>query len=309
MEQSDISPDNSFKGSYNELLCQDDSSTHEQPQHKDRIPARSGYCSRHCRLVAVCLGLLAAVLLIANIALGVQYHSTINSKLLLYDNVTQINNDLKQMHAKYHFEIQAKEEAQSMLTLKAEKLSQEKAMLEVQIRQSENYKTSIQSLAEEKTKLEYRNSQAEASCGHCMPGWILLYSTCYYFHFSTNIPRKGWQGARDSCIEVGADLAVIDSWEKQEKISEVIFEEFTETHLYINGFWIGLTDVGVEGSWTWLNETDLTQGYWDDGEPNDFHGVEDCGAIYPTNKYRQNWNDAPCTHPLKWICEKAMSNL
>lgn len=41
-----------------------------------------------------------------------------------------------------------------------------------------------------------------------------------------------------------------------------------------------------------------------EGEPNDDMGIEDCAAVYPTSDPMKAWNDVPCSHPLKWICEK-----
>lgn len=48
--------------------------------------------------------------------------------------------------------------------------------------------------------------------------------------------------------------------------------------------------------------------YWNHGEPNDQYSVEDCAAVYPFNNPLKSWNDAPCSHPLKWICEKPMES-
>uniref|UniRef100_A0A667XY64 C-type lectin domain-containing protein n=1 Tax=Myripristis murdjan TaxID=586833 RepID=A0A667XY64_9TELE len=54
-----------------------------------------------------------------------------------------------------------------------------------------------------------------STCLHCLPGWVFMNSKCYYFTFSNTFTRRSWQEARDNCKRQGADLAVIDSMEKQ----------------------------------------------------------------------------------------------
>lgn len=53
----------------------------------------------------------------------------------------------------------------------------------------------------------------EEGCRHCLPGWTLMNSVCYFFPFSDNIGRKSWNDARQFCTKYGGDLAVIDSRE------------------------------------------------------------------------------------------------
>ncbi|XP_029569375.1 C-type lectin 1 isoform X6 [Salmo trutta] len=74
--------------------------------------------------------------------------------------------------------------------------------------------------------------------------------------------------------------------------------QFNSKPMHIKGFWIGLKEEeDTEGTWTWLDGTDLTQGYWEDGEPNDHYGMEDFAAI-KINPMKF-WNDATCTSEMQ----------
>ncbi|KAI5102545.1 CD209 antigen [Silurus meridionalis] len=181
--------------------------------------------------------------------------------------------------------------------------------LQINMRRETNSKNELnsqkQKLEEDKRKLQSQLSHLEENCGKCLPNWVLMNSTCFYFAVSASTQRKGWNGGRDDCKKKGADLVVIDSKEKQEFIVESLKAlRYNLPFSYYNGFWIGLKDEHAEGHWKWLNNNTLTERYWMDGEPNDDLGIEDCAAVYPTNNPMKSWNDAPCSHPLKWICEK-----
>lgn len=129
-------------------------------------------------------------------------------------------------------------------------------------------------------------------------------SACYYFAFSSALVRRSWQEARDFCKRQGGDLAVINSREKNLVISELInkYADLMGPVVPFTGFWIGLRDVDDEGTWKWLDGTPLTDSFWNIGEPNN-QGNEDCAATYRRSNPFFAWNDAPCSHGLKWICE------
>ena len=73
-------------------------------------------------------------------------------------------------------------------------------------------------------------------------------------------------------------------------------------------WWIGLTDKQVEGKYVWetsfatLAETGYSN--WDDGQPNNSHGVENC--VYYSQYNHFKWTDTDCYDPAKYICELSM---
>uniref|UniRef100_A0A8K9UXN7 C-type lectin domain-containing protein n=1 Tax=Oncorhynchus mykiss TaxID=8022 RepID=A0A8K9UXN7_ONCMY len=280
MENSDISNNvlKGFKGTYNELICQDDFSTDGHPLHNRQDQQQ------------VMLGLSL-----------VPTDSKVSEKYgPLYQNLTHISSELEQLRATHSNMIHAKEEALTLLQKESETAVHA-------------YMGACICHVTTKVMFQYFPSHfiTVESCGRCLPGWKLLNSVCYYFPLSNSIPLKTWDRSRDSCIKKGADLAIINSEEKQEFINKAIQAlRYSSGSWHLTGFWIGLKEEeDKEGTWAWLDGTELTQGYWADGEPNDDMNNEDCAAIYSKNHPKatwdamKTWNDAPCRYALKWICE------
>lgn len=68
------------------------------------------------------------------------------------------------------------------------------------------------------------------------------------------------------------------------------------------GYWIGLSDEKVEGTFVWNDGTvleDSSFSEWRPGEPNDYAAREDCVQIFKN----MGWNDMPCNWVLSYICE------
>ncbi|XP_071373643.1 C-type lectin domain family 4 member M-like [Centroberyx affinis] len=125
----------------------------------------------------------------------------------------------------------------------------------------------------------------------CLPGWKKFQNSCYF----TSTVRKSWTRSRQDCQSNGADLAIINSPEEM---------------LFINGLyqdgeeiWIGLSDVGVEGDWKWVDGTSLTTAYWGDDQPNSWNGNQDCVEFWRRQTGKGVWNDDSCDKDQKWICK------
>ncbi|XP_021479184.2 C-type lectin domain family 4 member E [Oncorhynchus mykiss] len=80
--------------------------------------------------------------------------------------------------------------------------------------------------------------------GMVRQGWRFFGSSWYYISTET----KSWEESRKDCKRRGADLVIINSKEEQE---------------FNNGFqkmryWIGLSDIEMESTTTWVDGTPLT---------------------------------------------------
>ncbi|KAM6111642.1 hepatic lectin-like [Phoenicopterus ruber ruber] len=130
----------------------------------------------------------------------------------------------------------------------------------------------------------------------CGPGsreWEYFDGKCYYF----SLTRTSWYKAKAQCEEMHSQLAIIDSYAKQ---NFVMFRTRNER------FWIGLTDGNSEGEWEWIDGTDYksTFTFWKEGEPNDSGHNEDCAHVWISGK----WNDVYCTYECYYVCEKPLPN-
>ncbi|XP_065453460.1 C-type lectin domain family 4 member F-like [Chrysemys picta bellii] len=131
------------------------------------------------------------------------------------------------------------------------------------------------------------------------PGsWRFYGGNLYYF----SKRKQSWDEAEKFCVSWNLHLTSVSSQAEQEFLSN---ETKGEDH------WIGLTDLGTEGRWRWVDGTeyraDTSSGFWEENQPDNWHqgtgGREDCVQIRP--RKLNTWNDANCTQLSRWICKQA----
>ncbi|XP_028993469.1 CD209 antigen-like protein E [Betta splendens] len=156
-------------------------------------------------------------------------------------------------------------------------------------------KTNVTDLTEQRNQLKINITEMQKLLKQkkaCPAGWRMFGCSCYLLS-----SRSGpWTVGRNDCIRRGAHLVVIKSREEQTFVSGITKK----------AAWIGLSDRGHEGSWTWIDGTPLTSNsaqFWWKDEPNNSGptGDEDCVEI---TGYRARWNDMRCDASQRWICEK-----
>ncbi len=106
--------------------------------------------------------------------------------------------------------------------------------------------------------------------------------------------RMSWREASDFCVRKGLKLAAFDNGEQ----SSSVFEAAKE--LDDNRWWIGASDLAVEGIWRWSSGKELTWSHWDDGQPNDNQCGQDCAALDDVGDGR--WVDAHCEQHFPFVC-------
>jgi len=129
---------------------------------------------------------------------------------------------------------------------------------------------------------------------YCPEGWT--HSGDYCYRISSE--RLYWYDAQEYCMHRGGYLAEIKSSAEQISVEQIL-----NVDLY---YWIGLSDLLSEGNFIWeTSHTDLDYSNWDEGEPNDEFGDEDCVIIWLGYK----WNDHYCgddSHnsvPIHALCQ------
>ncbi|KAK7161103.1 hypothetical protein R3I94_003934 [Phoxinus phoxinus] len=231
--------------------------TGPRTQNHSQDEGKDGKCrgSRCLVLMTVCLGLIC-VLLLVFITL---YITTTAERDLFksYKNtVEEFNHTINSLQDKNTDLMTEKDQLKNNFN----SLSQKNLELE----------TRIKSLSEELTRVSKR-------------GFFLMSSEL-----------KSWSESRQFCRDRGADLVIINTEEKQRRITSLVKERV----------WIGLSDSETEGIMKWVDNSILKQGFWLKGEPNSYGRDEDCIMLDPEGDSVNNWHDFLCSDRIKCICEK-----
>lgn len=104
---------------------------------------------------------------------------------------------------------------------------------------------------------------------------------------------RSWQDAEDACRELGGTLFVVHSAEEETALAELMMERTGASN-----FWIGLSDLEVEGRFSWVDGSPLDFTSFAPGEPNDENDGEDCVLL----RFDGLWNDQPCNLELPAAC-------
>uniref|UniRef100_A0A3B5PZ15 CD209 antigen-like protein E n=2 Tax=Xiphophorus maculatus TaxID=8083 RepID=A0A3B5PZ15_XIPMA len=291
---------------FNRLICEEEFQVEDHNSFHMSNPSRQPVTlftpGRRSTLAAVILVLLAGVLLILDIALGVHYSRLQETHLTLKDTES-LGKDLVELHKQYKTAVENIYAAQKQLDGEMKSQKETKWELEHQTKRTEDYKVLIEKVTQDLGKLRSQVPKISDGCTHCPPGWLFINLVCYYFS-SNNAGLKSWQKAREFCQIYGADLPVIDTKDKEKKIVNYLLNHGQDPSETKSAFWFGLRDSNEEGAWQWLDGTPLVEGYWNVGQPDDYH-TEDCAAVYPNENFFRAWNDLECGSRQNWICEKA----
>ncbi|XP_041036068.1 C-type lectin domain family 17, member A-like [Carcharodon carcharias] len=118
----------------------------------------------------------------------------------------------------------------------------------------------------------------------CPSGWKIHNQHCYRFSTDT----VNWDSAKQQCESQTSHLIIINTEQEQNSLEN-----------NPGDYWIGLTDRESEGNWKWVDGTPVSFTRWDQGEPNNWNGHENCAIIRSGC-----WNDFRCTRYYRFICEK-----
>ncbi|CAB3993328.1 Hypothetical predicted protein [Paramuricea clavata] len=132
-----------------------------------------------------------------------------------------------------------------------------------------------------------------AQSSRCKEDWYLFSNMCYMISNSSNY--KSWHEAETSCKRMGGHLASVTNNEEKDFLRQLIRPKF------VYSFWIGLHDVGGESLYKWTDGTGYGKFiYWRNGEPNNYHGQEDCVSMARADG---KWNDNHCSQKKPYICK------
>ncbi|XP_072279877.1 mannose-binding protein C-like [Pyxicephalus adspersus] len=111
--------------------------------------------------------------------------------------------------------------------------------------------------------------------------------------FVTNGQEGNFYDAQKMCREAGGNLATPRNEAENSALRGMLSARGS------GSTFLGISDLQVEGTFTYLTGEKVTFTNWNPGEPNNNHNIEDCVVILSNGK----WNDVPCNDQRHIICE------
>ncbi|XP_033338704.2 C-type lectin lectoxin-Thr1 [Megalopta genalis] len=112
--------------------------------------------------------------------------------------------------------------------------------------------------------------------------------------------KVSWNEARKACMMEGANLALLDSAEK-----EALFRGWMDKES-LAGLWLGFHDLYEEGSWTTVTG-EMVDGFayypWAKGEPDNWNRQEHCAILWAPRINEFGADDYTCNHKAAFVCE------
>ena len=142
---------------------------------------------------------------------------------------------------------------------------------------------------------------AKPILGDCNDCRTVEHEGHYYYFCQT--PGQTWEQARARCQLLLGDLVVVDDNVENQFLFSTIKQQGKR-------WWIGLSDVELEGQFAWVDGTPLAPrtGMWVSREPDnkatDAPGEADCVGFI-SDQFFLNWRDLVCTSANSFVCEAA----
>ncbi|XP_027893787.1 macrophage mannose receptor 1-like [Xiphophorus couchianus] len=126
-----------------------------------------------------------------------------------------------------------------------------------------------------------------------MGQYCVIVCQLYEFHYINE--NKNWTEAQQYCREKHIDLATVTNMKDMERLNNILPGDWS-------GAWIGLY-YQTDGTrkWHWSDpglEFNENETNWNQGEPNDATGWQNCGIIWKSLK----WGDLSCNDPRYFLC-------
>ncbi|XP_065368715.1 perlucin-like [Calliphora vicina] len=111
-----------------------------------------------------------------------------------------------------------------------------------------------------------------------------------------------WYTAVELCNSQNQVIATITSSDESSRIYDTLYmNRLVNTG---SNFWLGATDLGHHGRWTWFNTgRPLFYTNWGPGEPNNGYNREHCLQLLSNGQ----WNDYDCDSQQLVICQNRPS--
>jgi len=128
-------------------------------------------------------------------------------------------------------------------------------------------------------------------------GWKAWKDHCYYY--SPKGVKRTWYEARQECIDMGGDLASINTKGENDFVESVIWQGHREDLEDVD-VWIGLNDLDKYNYYQWVDGSPVSYTKWSFNEPDG--GDPQCVKFIRLEGY---WSDKKCTQQLPYMCKKS----
>nr|XP_033798850.1 pulmonary surfactant-associated protein D-like [Geotrypetes seraphini] len=110
--------------------------------------------------------------------------------------------------------------------------------------------------------------------------------------YVTNGLQYEYWTARNICFRDKGQIAAPRTADENDVLQEIVLKHQKKAFL-------GMTDIGMEGTFQYSLGEEITYANWDENEPNNAHGDENCIEL----EYDGKWNDVSCSKQKLLICE------
>ncbi|CAK6953335.1 asialoglycoprotein receptor 1-like isoform X2 [Scomber scombrus] len=255
----------------------------QQPRNGQELSGDTNQSAerRLCRLLLLSFGLLCIIQATLNISLRLTLHSS-NESTLAECNTTQLVQKVQTSCDTHCNELQERFNA----------LTRDRDQLQNRISQLNN---DLKDVTEERDRLRIQMRVLQLRTVSVLQDGERSTPDVYFLSSES----KTWEDSRKYCQSESADLVVINSEQEQ----KALYRLDGDVDLL---FWIGLYDTA--GTFKWVDGSALTKPttFWQVGQPDRGgpNNREDCVEMYHFNPVLASWNDAPCGHKRRWLCER-----
>ncbi|XP_046585431.1 perlucin-like isoform X2 [Haliotis rubra] len=130
----------------------------------------------------------------------------------------------------------------------------------------------------------------------CPLGFVHHKRSCYWF----SVVKGSFAEAHAYCQYLEGHLATIESRDE-----DLFVRGHARRHGKAHHYWLGGTDLNIEGKWMWEGQRRFSFTNWYHRQPDNAGHREHCLEIRKHFSHYL-WNDWICSHNLNFICEKKL---
>ena len=144
-------------------------------------------------------------------------------------------------------------------------------------------------------EIQHHLTSLQPAPAKCPTGWKRHKDSCYF----VTSEQTTWIAAHHACAKLDrrARLASVHA------DSATFVRNLVNTLYRSRSIWLGLMRLKARGNWAWSDGTPVDYTRWDDDQPDNYGGAEDCAHMLRTQSTDKVWNDYSCSKTLHAMCQ------